>query len=1480
MFRFLKILILLSFTFTYTYYSKCSCTYDLETCRSICSGNCYGCSGGATCPGGGCGSGGKGSPIYLEQGSFTFERTDIDLKIKDYDFKFHREYNHRSVRDSSLGMGWTHNHEIYLIDTSTEINSFKFIIGSSKYSFQRPVGTKKFRSGSGSELRLDFEGTMPFVCHNNGTRYIFTQSTLNKRLFLLKQVLTFDNSFTYTYDTDERLATVSERNRGRFIDFSYLTSNKLATVEDSFGRNIQFFYNQNNSLTSVLDPLGFIETYSYNDPFNPYLCTEFINKNGNSELGVTYDSNGNAISFTEFGVSVPISLTKDSLVESFPSGRVEKVSYGPTTTLTSRFIGEDLVETQVFDENRRLIYKSDNNLSHVAYAYDGFGNQIRKTHLYEAPLFFRVDQEFIDNSTESLTWVTSVLKSITLTREITGSNSIETYYITTLVDELVTEEVPIIRSNDFRAGKCSERGLIDALDKQTLQSLRGIKAGRDFVFPISKPYFKATTSADPDGCIYLDPSRLPGLTWTYDFVPVGDGFLVSKETIPEGYSKYYTYDSSGNILYTTSFTGVMLSYEYNEFNQAVKTYDGNGLLIIENIYDPVTLDLLQSTDAAGNSVYFTYDDRSNLIYELDYRGNQTSYEYDLLDRLIRVTFAKDEQDKVRVENYVYDGEGNQIEFYDGENNLTAMSYNDSNMLIRTEYADGTTFRNEYDEDRLTKTINERGATTQYIYDIRERLVSVIDSHGNSMAMSYDNGDNLVSEKDFNGNITTYSYDFLERMVRISAPEGNVTSMAYDSSGNLTLNIDADGVVTSKYYLGNSLLTTSAQVGATYSLLTTYTYNNLGLRLTKTTPKGHQTSYSYDNKYRLSKQTHPDGSFIQKLYDKDGNEIVFVNEKQVSWETSFDALNQLVSRADGLNQILRYEYDQAGNLTRQIWPKGNRKDIEYDSRNRQNLIRYYSSLGSLEDTVSKQYDSVGNVIAVSSASQSVIRSFDLLNRLTLVHIPALDRKVHYTYDPQGNRQTMVIENLQDNSINVTQYEYDKNNRLVGLIANNSHTSFKYTLAGRLTQVDYPNGYLRSQAYDDFGRLSNITYSLRGTTVSTFGYVYDLNGNKIEEHSNEGVTFFNYDERDRLLSANYPDGQTETFEYDPASNRVTRTINGLPQSYVFDQNNQLITGDSFAYVYDVNSSMTSRTHIASSTSTTFVYDSRLKLTSVSESNGTSSSFEYYPESDLRFKVKDTTGKVTLYLYDSENELQTVSEGGTSVVTIVNIPNMHDERLFSFIDNDTVTYIRDDMNSIRGLDSSTADLATDQIFNYFAYGDLRFGDEIQDFNYGYSGRIKEATSGLYNFRGRYYDTCTGTFTQVDPTRDGSNWFAYTGGYANPQSYNDPNGYKVKTIQKVVNGIRYSWRLFWDGCKTIGRWVRNNRIKKPKKKPKKKKKKKDPEKEKREREFQDEHDKEMKRIDKEYIDDPAGKAKEKERVIRELQEKHGFRNKNVTDL
>jgi RHS repeat-associated protein len=151
-------------------------------------------------------------------------------------------------------------------------------------------------------------------------------------------------------------------------------------------------------------------------------------------------------------------------------------------------------------------------------------------------------------------------------------------------------------------------------------------------------------------------------------------------------------------------------------------------------------------------------------------------------------------------------------------------------------------------------------------------------------------------------------------------------------------------------------------------------------------------------------------------------------------------------------------------------------------------------------------------------------------------------VSYTYDVADRRTSLTLPNGV-----VTAYSYDAASRLVGLSYNNAATTL-----GNLTY-----------SYDAAGRLINTGGSLARTNlpqaVSTTSYnsanqqtgfgaqtlTYDLNGNL----TSDGVNSYTWNARDQLVAISGT-GLSASFAYDAAGRRVSKTINSVTTSYLFD------------------------------------------------------------------------------------------------------------------------------------------------------------------------------------------------------------------------------------------------------------------------------------------------------------------------------------------
>ena len=158
--------------------------------------------------------------------------------------------------------------------------------------------------------------------------------------------------------------------------------------------------------------------------------------------------------------------------------------------------------------------------------------------------------------------------------------------------------------------------------------------------------------------------------------------------------------------------------------------------------------------------------------------------------------------------------------------------------------------------RLRATINgerHKPTTTLFAYDSRDRCVLVTEADGTSRSREWSLRSNLALCQEANGTVITNAYDLLDRCVsRLITPGPAVAATttfevyAYDGLSRLTLaSNDVSRVEFSYDSLGHRVQ--EIQDG----LVSTYTYEAVGNRLSLEYPSGRVVTYGYDALDRVS-----------------------------------------------------------------------------------------------------------------------------------------------------------------------------------------------------------------------------------------------------------------------------------------------------------------------------------------------------------------------------------------------------------------------------------------------------------------------------------------------------------------------------------------------------------------------------------------------------------------------------------------------------
>ncbi len=723
------------------------------------------------------------------------------------------------------------------------------------------------------------------------------------------------------------------------------------------------------------------------------------------------------------------------------------------------------------------------------------------------------------------------------------------------------------------------------------------------------------------------------------------------------------YDSYGNLIYEQDKAGNVTEYEYDSkgINLVKKTEPGGniteykyykknlvngiklkGLLKSETnqrnavttyYYDKKYNNCNKVKDALGNATKMSYSSLGRQKSVTDANGNMTKYTYDKMGHVKTITDPLGNQIQ-----YTYDKNGNKKTETDKKGRKTKYSYDNKNQLIKVTDALKNTTSYAYDHvGNLVKETNAKG-TTRYTYDAVNRKVAVEDALGNETQYAYDAQGNLIQEIDALGRVTTYSYNKLNQMTAKKEPLGKTTKYAYDKIGNLTKETDALGNYTKTTFDAFGRVT---QYRDKNGYITSTTYDDVNGTITQVTPNEAVTVTELDLLSREVKVTYDNQTYIEKVYDKNGNLWKNIDELQRATIYTYNELNQVATKnvqykVDGKAQdcITSYEYDKNGNLIKETNAKQQVSKWTYD-----NLNRVKKEINAEGGVVTYTYDAVSNVTEVKDEMERISsKTYDALSRVTS-ETDALGNVTSYSYDAVGN----LVEEV--NALkSKTTYEYDELNRnTVIRDANNHSVVMEYNLVGNNTVKQDKNGNVTSYEYDKNGQL--ITTINPDHTV--LRYEYDKMGNQtkvIDAKENETKTV--YDKLNRKKTYTDQAGNVESYEYDAVGNLTkVKDRKGEVTQYYYDDFDQLIKvkdalENETTYTYDLAGNMTSQKD-GEGRVVSYDYDNMNRLSVMTDGAKATETYQYNKASKMIGK-KDRNGVLFSYTYDDNDQLLTETSG----------------------------------------------------------------------------------------------------------------------------------------------------------------------------------------------------------------------------------------------
>ena len=723
------------------------------------------------------------------------------------------------------------------------------------------------------------------------------------------------------------------------------------------------------------------------------------------------------------------------------------------------------------------------------------------------------------------------------------------------------------------------------------------------------------------------------------FVFSSAGKLTSERDL-NGNVTTLSYDGSGNLTAVTDPAGRQLTFSYGA-NGKVATVTDPGNRMVSYGYDGAG-NLTSVTDTGGGLTKFGYG-AGHLMTTMTDPNNGTVT--NVFDGSGRLTSQKDPLQ--RQTTYVYDTGKTTITTPKG--NVTVQLYDSNGELTSETRGFGTssaaTWTYEYDPATLmlTQTIDPDGHGTSYARDSHGNPTRVSDGLGRSTVTTYNQLDEPLQVTDPSGVTTTRTYDAAGNLLTVSRPltstgETQTTTNHYDDPshpGDVTSTTDARGKTTQDAYDSQGDL---KQVVDPLGNKTTMTYNALGQLTTKVSPRGNvsgadpaqfTTTYDYNGLGQLKTVTDPLGHLTSYGHDGDGNltGVTDADTNQTSY--TYDLANELTKVTRANQSTLTYAYDDDGNQKSQTNGGNHTTSYVYDP-----LERLSSATDPLNHSTTIAYDGAGNKTSITdAATQKTTFTYDAANEVTGIAYAGRTPDVSFTYTANGLRQTMK------DGTGTTTYSYDSLNRLTN-VQNGAgqNVGYGYDLGDDLVSITYPNGKQVSRSFDDAGELKSVADWLSHTTQ----FSYDPDGNLTQEgYANGTVAAVTFDRTDRLSGITDTKGASTlaSFGYTRDGNgqlsSTTTTGLGTPsESYTYNALNQLTKVNTTSYAYDAADDPTTLG------SATLGYDAASEATSLTQ-GGTTTNMGYDARGN-RLNGVTAAGAAASYAYDQTNRLTSVQTG----------------------------------------------------------------------------------------------------------------------------------------------------------------------------------------------------------------------------------------------
>jgi len=744
-----------------------------------------------------------------------------------------------------------------------------------------------------------------------------------------------------------------------------------------------------------------------------------------------------------------------------------------------------------------------------------------------------------------------------------------------------------------------------------------------------------------DGINYISP---PGRGMICSW-PVGLGPVVIQ---PNG--DVYNFDTSLKLVNITDRRGRITCFNYTN-GRLTQIISPHGRTIGFEYYPTSPYRLWKVTDHNQKVTTFEYDASGNLTRITDPLNHSVQYEYDGLHRVTKETLKNGKFYTAAYDSgapRILDSTGAVVAKVSG-NSFPLWNYSTISAGNVT-YTDGRGKQWTIQRDRIGRLLKvtspNNGPNRQFVWGApdagadRNRLVKTIDQLGQETTTKWDVYGNVLERRDAVLNLEKFEYEHpwvRDLVTKRTEPDNDVWQYEYDPSNGDLLKI-IDPIIEGGSPSQDRVITFTYE---TYPAGTSPPLPGRIERITQTDRNNHQTIREYDLAGNLATLTRGAGDLnlvTTYQYDAMGRErfeTVQRGDKAVVTERTYDDMGRPLdtiedSTENGLQLKTTRIYDDHGNLTDVVNPRGHKTTYQYDHRNRMTRETVDSASGGLALASQWVPDGNGNIVQYIDANNHVTE-YDYNDQNYLVESrDAKGYRTVFTRDDAG--RLLRLDRALSPGASATDFRsvafgYDTLNRLtqqtlapdtLGLA-----TLYEYSgPSGCSCNPATPGRSLPHKITDPKGKVTYLNYDHLDRLTCVVRKVGSQTGDPLGD-GDDAVTRYEYDPTGNLMWVHGPEGEATRFEYDAANRRTSKTV--------FDDYH----GPQITYFIHDGADNVNQITLPNGNVVTLTYDGADRLKAADDNLGSIVSYEYDKNGNV-IKRFDGLAQFWEYKFDAADRL----------------------------------------------------------------------------------------------------------------------------------------------------------------------------------------------------------------------------------------------------